>query len=185
MAQKIKKLKITRKRNGQYLQVTYKQDETTKDYQKFDATYLKTSNQPMNRELSDAVDLMIPHLLYASEKIDGSIKLDGELNYEKWFSNHDFKDDERFQHVYITGIELYGKDDNDGIKITGYWETQNTAKPVKVPFFTGVVNLDKLSENRYPLASLLCDHVDDLLTLLDRWLNKLETTPSNQLSIAV
>ena len=185
MALKIQKLKITNKRNSQYLQVTYKQDEVTKDLQKFDAKYVKTSNQPMTSQLINAIDTLLPHLLFASEKIDGTLKLNGELDYEKWFNDHDFKDDERFENCYVTGIELTGNESYEGIKILGYWETQNTAKPVKNNFFTGVIALDKMAENRYALSSLLCDHVDDLMTLVEAWLIKMETTPSNQLSIAV
>lgn len=182
---KFKKIKLTKKRKQDYLQVTFSKTDVSTDRQTFDASYVKTSNQPMTRKLSDAIDTLLPHLMFGSEKIDGTLKLDGDLNYEKWFKNHDFKDDERFENAYVTGIEFFGKDDYDGVKITGYWETANSAKPFKNNFSTPVLNLDKMAENKYALSSLLCDHIDDLITLIDGWLEKVETTPNNQLSIAV
>lgn len=182
---KFKKIKLTKKRKQDYLQVTFNKTDVSTDRQTFDASYVKTSNQPMTSKLSNAIDTFIPHLAFASEKVDGSLKLNGELDYDKWFNDHDFKDEDKFKNIYITGIEFNGKEDYDSIKIFGVWETENTAKPVKNSFFTGWIALDKTAENKYALSSLLCDHVDDLITLVDAWLEKVETTPNNQLSIAV
>jgi len=182
---KFKRINLTKKRKQDYLQVTFNKTDVSTDRQTFDASYIKTSNQPMTRKLSDAVDTLIPHLAFASERVDGTLKLNGELDYEKWFNDHDFKDDDRFKTISVTKVEFNGKEDYDSVKIHGEWYIENTAKPVKNKFFTGWIALDKTSENKYALSSLLCDHVDDLITLVDGWLEKVETTPNNQLSIAV
>lgn len=183
MERKFNKLTITQKRKKDYLRVTYNLVEVSKDRQTFDANYIKTSNQPMTRELSDAIKKLIPHLMYGSELVDSTMKLKDNLDYEAFFNKFHFQDDERFDGVEVTGVQFYGKESLDSIKIFGYKETQLTAKPFKVKIETPVINLDRMEENRYALCALLCDHVDDLETLLDNWLTKGDTLPANQVEM--
>lgn len=184
MTKRFKKLTITQKRKKPFIKVSYDDVDVTKDMQQFNVNYVKTSNQPMSKKLADAVDNFVVHLLHASEMIDGKLEL-GDYDFDKYVSEHHFKDDERYKHVYISSLEFSGKEDYDGLVIKGYRETQLTRKVKKVAFETGVIDLNRELENPYALSGNACDCVDDLVTLLTAYLEKIETTPSNQLSIAV
>ena len=105
MEKRFKKLSITQKRKKPFIKVSYDDVDVTKDLQQFNVNYVKTSNQPMSKALSDAVENFVVHLLHASEMIDGQLDL-GEHSFEDFVSEHHFKDDERYKHVYITSLEF-------------------------------------------------------------------------------
>lgn len=182
----INKVRVTRKKQKDYITVEYDKAEVSKEKQIFDARFKKTSDQPMSRLLSDGFDKLCGHLMFASELIDHSIKLDSTLDGEKWFNELKHHEDERFNGVVVTGVDFIGNDDViDSVKLYGYRETQLTEKPFKVKIETPVINLDRTAENAYPLTSLLDDHINDLHTSILAWRDKGETLTLAQQSMFV
>lgn len=138
----------------------------------WDPKWTKDSNQYLSADLDNCISRLIPHILFGAEYISEEINLDGELNYNKWFNEHDYLDDERFNGVEVTKIQFFGKDAIDSVKIWGYKMTQRTEKPFKAPLETPVIHLTKIGENYYKLVTLLDEHISNLVAALDAWLVK-------------
>ena len=135
----------------------------------------------MSRSLSDVLEKLEPHLLYSTELCDTSIILGKDIDAKKFFDNFEFREEERFRGLKVTGIDFIGNNDViDSVKLKGYRETQLTDKGFKVKFETPVINLDRAAENHYPLVHLLDEQINDLHTALLAWHQKGETLSVSQ-----
>jgi len=173
---KINKVTITTKKKRDYIAIEFDNILVSPDKQMFDEKYIKKSNQLMSRSLSDVLEKLEPHLLYSTELCDTSIILGKDIDAKKFFDNFEFRAEERFQGLKVTGIEFIGNNDViDSVKLKGYRETQLTDKGFKVKFETPVINLDRAAENHYPLVHLLDEQINDLHTALLAWHQKGET----------
>lgn len=178
---KIDKLQVTTKKKRDYIKLSFGKVEVSKEKQMFDARFTKQSDQPMSRALSDALDKLAPHLLYATELCTTEIILDEKLDARKWFDEFQFNEEERFQGLKITGVEFIGNNDVvDSVKLSGYRETQLTEKGFKVPLETQVINLDRTAETHYALVVILEEQIEALHEALIGWLEKGETLSKAQ-----
>ncbi len=172
---KYKNIKFSKKRGKDYCQVEYNHTETTTDRNiQYDAVYTKKSDQPINKVLDDCRMRMEAHLMFASEFIDSTINLDENMDYDKYFANHEHQNDNRFDGVEVTKVEFVeNKEGNlSGVKIFGTKTTQYTDKPNTNNIHTGVINLDKQSDNYYKLVVLLDAQVHDMIKAIDSWLER-------------
>lgn len=177
----IKSIKIQMKKKREYLSVSYGDAEYSKDKQQFDADYKKVSDQPMSRSLSDVLDKLEPHLLYATELCSKEIILDEKIDARKWFNEFKFNEEERFQGLQITQVDFIGNNgDIDSVKLYGYRETQETDKGFKVPLQTQVINLDRTADNHYKLVVILEEQITALYEAVEAWLLKGETLTKAQ-----
>lgn len=180
--QKFSKVIITPKKKKSFMQVNFNKKSGNLTGQQWTDQWSRKSDQLMSRELSDAVDALKPHLMFASELIDESIKLDENMDYEKWFSEGHYNDDERFSNLTITGVQFFGTEALDAVKIFGYRETEKTDKPFKVKIETPVINLDRVKENRYALVVILDEQIDTLQQKIEGWLEKGETATQGEIA---
>lgn len=179
---KINKVSIATKKKRDYLKVEFAKVEIGKEQQMFDAKFTKQSNQPASRKLSDALEKLCPHLLYATELCTTEIILDDKIDARKWFDEFKFHEEERFQGLKITGIEFIGNNDViDSVKLYGYRETQLTDKGFKVPLETQVINLDRTAENHYPLVVILEEQIQAVHDGLEAWYEKGESLTKAQM----
>lgn len=180
--QKFSKVIITPKKNKSFMQVNFNKKAVGLTGQPFSDNWSRKSDQLMSRDLDNAINRLIPHLLYASELADDSINLDGNMDYETWFKNFHYNDDERFNNVVITGVQFFGTEALDAVKLFGYKETERTAKPFKVKIETPVINLDRVAENSYPLVAILDDQINDLQLEIDEWLERGKTATQGEIA---
>lgn len=180
--QNFSKVLITKKNKQQYLKVIFSKDEVSKDGQIFDARYVKESNQLLSKSLSTAFQSLCPHLLFATTLADSSIDLDENLDYPKWFREDHWKDDERFQDVAITGIQFFGNETLESVKLFGYKEVDwtDSGKSFKVKIETPVLHLSRSENNLYPLTIQLDEQINDLVAGVEAWLEKGETMTKKQ-----
>lgn len=178
--QKFQKVILTQKRKKTLVKVIYKTTEGSKEGNTFDVKYSKESNQFLSVDLDNAFRRLIPHLMFASELIDDSIKLDRDMDYPTWFKEHHYEDDNRFHNVVITEVEFIGTEALDAVKLHGYKATSRTDKEFKVKIETPVINLDRVAENRYPLVAILDEQINDLELELTEWLEKGKTLTKSQ-----
>lgn len=188
---KYKKLTLTRKKNQVYCEVVFPDNEVAKSQEVYDVKWSKSSNQPLNKELSDCIERMIPHLLFSSEFIDNSINLNKDMDYEKWFKEFEWQkeglqQDVRFDNVDIDQIEFIENKEGglSGIKIKGHKVAVNRAKPFKNTFSSGVINLNKTDDLYYPLIVLLDEQVQEMIEAIDKWLARGRELKGTQLKIA-
>lgn len=137
--------------------------------------WTKESNQFLSADLNNCIERVIPHLMWGGEYISEEINLDGELNYNKWFNEHQYQDDDRFNGVVVTKIQFIGNEALDAVKIWGHKVTERTEKPFKAPLETPVLSLMRGGDYQYPLVVLLDEHMNNLLLALDEWLEKGKT----------
>lgn len=180
MAQKFSKVIITPKKNKSFMQVNFNKKAGNMTGQQWSDQWSRKSDQLMSRDLCDAVDALKPHLMFASELIDDSINLDENMDYEKWFSEGLYRDDERFNNLTITGVQFFGTETLDAVKIFGYRETEKTDKPFKVKIETPVINLDRVKENRYALVVILDGQIDTLQAEIEEWLEHAKTVSQGE-----
>lgn len=137
--------------------------------------WTKESNQFLSADLNNCIERIIPHILFGAEYISDEIQLDGDMNYNKWFNEHEYLDDDRFTGVEVTKIQFIGNEVLDSVKIWGHKITQRTEKPFKAPLETPVISLTRGTDHQYPLVVLLDEHMNNLLLALDNWLERGET----------
>ena len=172
----INKVSITTKKKRDYIKLELDKVEVSKDKQLFDVHWTKKSNQLMSRKLSDLMEKLEPHLLWATELTDRTIITDEKIDARKFFNEFKFRDEERFQGLKVTGIDFIGNNDViESVKLYGYRETQLTDVGFKVPIPTPVINLDRTAENHYPLVVILEEQILDLHAELLLYLEKGET----------
>jgi hypothetical protein len=164
--------RIALKKKGKktLVKLNYSQAEANKEGNSFDVKWTKESNQYLSKELDYAIESLKPHLMFASELIDESIKLNVDMDYQTWFADHHFNDDERFDNLTITQIDFIGTEALDAVKIYGYKSTTKTDKEFKVKIETPVINLDRSENNRYALASIIDTQIDTLQHEIEEWL---------------
>jgi hypothetical protein len=180
--QQFNKVIVTKKNKQQYLKVTFNKDEVSTDGQIFDARWVKESNQKMSKALSQALTSLTPHLLFATKLADSSIKLDQKLDYPKWFREDHWKDDERFEDVTITGVQFFGNETLESVKLFGYKEVDWTesGKSFKNKIETPVLHLSRSENNLYPLTVQLDEQIGDLTAAVELWLEKGDTLSKKQ-----
>lgn len=188
---KYKKLEITRKKGQVFCKVFFPDAEKSNTQEVYDVEWSKSSNQPLNKELSDCIEKMIPHLLFSSEFIDNSINLDKDMDYEKWFNEFEWQkeglqQDVRFDNVDVDKIEFVENKDGflSGINIHGHKVAVKRSKPFKNTFKSGVIRLNKEEDSYYPLVVLLEAQVQDMILAIDKWLAKGRELKGGQLKIA-
>lgn len=167
--QKIKSIEVKQKGNKQSVKVNYRQkefNEVTKDF--IEANIIKQSTQYMSTELSNAIDCLSPHLMWLTDLASETISFKKATEYEKWFDNHEFKDDERFQEVYISKIVFFGEEKVDSVKIFGYKLATRYSKGHKCNLDTPQVALDR-ETSEYPLIVQLDEHIDNIVKLIEKW----------------
>jgi|SRR5215217_1021693 len=179
---KFNKVNITKKNKQQYLKVTFNKDEVSPDGQVFDAKYVKESNQKLSKALSQSLQSLTPHLLFATKLADSEIDLDENLDYPKWFKEDHWKDDVRFEDVTITGVQFLGNEVLESVKLFGHKEVDwtDSERTFKVKLETGVIHLDRSEINRYPLVVQLEEQIDSLCQDIEAWLEKGETLTKKQ-----
>lgn len=187
---KYKKIEITRKKGQVYCKVFFPDAEKATTQEVYEVEWSKSSNQPLNKELSDCIERMIPHLLFSSEFIDNSINLNKDMDYEKWFAEFEWQkeglqQDGRFDNVDIDKIEFVENKDGflSGINIFGHKVAVNRPKPIKNPFKSGIIRLNKEDDNYYPLVSILDVQVQDMILAIDKWLAKGKELKKGQLKL--
>lgn len=188
---KYKSLELKRKKGQVFCKVIFPDAEKSNTQEVYDVEFSKSSNQPLNKELSDCIERMIPHLLFSSEFIDNSINLDKDMDYEKWFAEFEWQkqglqQDVRFDNVDIDKIEfIEDKDGNlSGINIHGHKVAVNRSKPFKNTFKSGIIRLNKEDDLYYPLVSILDEQVQDMILAIDKWLAKGRELRDGQMRIA-
>lgn len=175
------------KRKKDYCKVGFNQIETTgKGLEHFNALYTKQSDQPITKSISDCRFRLEAHLMFASELIDGSIDLDENMDYEKYFKEFQHQKDERFDGVEVTKVEFIPNKEGElhGVKIYGKKVTQFTDKPYTNKFSTPVIQLNKESDNYYKLVTILDEQVHDLVKSIDDYVEKAQRRQDAQLKIA-
>lgn len=180
--QKISRVVITNKKKNSLMTVVFNKKAVGLSGQPVNDKWTRESDQLMSRDLSNAVDVLIPHLLFGSKLIGTSIDLDENMDYEKWFAESHYNDDERFEDIYITQVKFIGTEALDAVKIYGYKLVEWNDRPFKVKIETPVINLDRVKENHYPLVSLLDTQVDTLLTETEEWLERGKTATQGELA---
>lgn len=167
---KYSKIQLTHKKKKTLVKIFYNQTEVSLAGDQTTAEYTKKTNQYMSKALDEAVKVFKPHLLFGSELAGTYIKLDENLDYQKWFKTGKWEDDERFDGVQVTEIIFIGNDVLDAVHIKGYRTKQRSAKPFNVKIETGVLNLDRVAEQHYPLVVLLDEHCNTLLFEIEEYL---------------
>ena len=188
---KYKKITITRKRGQVYCEVTFPASEVAKTQEVYDVKWVKSSNQPLTKNLSDCIERLIPHVLFSSEFIDNSINLNKDMDYEKWFKEFEWQkeglqQDVRFDNVDIDKVEFIENKEGmlSGVNITAHKTAVNRDKPIKNSFKSGVINLNKTDDMYYPLVSILDEQVQDMILAIDDWLARGKELKGSQLKIA-
>lgn len=190
---KYKKLELTRKKGQVFCKVFFPDNEVSKTQEVYDVEWAKSSNQPLNADLSNCIERMIPHLLYSSEFIDVSIKLNVDHDFEQWFREFEWQkkglqEDGRFDNVDIDKIVFVeDKDGNlSGVNIFGHKMAMNRSKPFKNAFKSGVIRLNKDEDQYYPLVTILDGQVNDMILAIDKWLEAgKELKKGSQLRVAI
>lgn len=185
---KYNKINFTTKRNKDYCTVEYNDTETSgKGQEYFNVVNTKKTDQPITKELSDVRMRMEAHLMFASELVDNAINLDENMDYDKYFLNHEHQNDNRFDGVEVTSIEFVANKAGDlaGVKITGKKITQCTDKPFANVIKTPVINLNKESDNYYRLVTILDAQVHDLILAIDNFIARGLALKNSQLKVAV
>lgn len=190
---KYKKIELTKKKRQTFCKVFFPDNEVSKTQEVYDVEWAKSSNQPLNKELSDCIERMIPHLMFSSEFIDNSINLDVDMDYDKWFKEFEWQkkglqEDHRFDNVDIDKIVfIEDKEGNlSGVNIFGHKMAMNRSKPFKNPFKSGVIRLNKDEDIYYPLVTILDSQVHDMILAIDKWLETgKELKKGSQLRVAI
>ncbi len=165
-----KKIEVTVKSKKQFVKVDFSKVETNKDKQYFNTEWSKKSDQPINKDLSNAFDKLIPHLMFGTTLADKSIDLDENMDYQKWFDEHHYADDERFDGVVVTKVHFFGNNNVESVKLFGHKLIEEFGKPFKVKIETPVLALDRHAENKYPLVVELEAVANDIQVLTKKWL---------------
>lgn len=176
------------KRSKEYCTIEYNSKESGASVQQvYDVKNIKTTDQPITKELSDLRMNMEAHLMWASEFIDGGIDLDEKLDYETYFKTNQHQHDKRFEGVEVTKIEFVPNKEGElhGVKIYGKKVTQYTDKPFTNPIKTPVIQLNKESDNYYKLVSIIDGQVNDLIIEIGNFLEKAKAVKDSQLRVAI
>lgn len=176
------------KRSKEYCTIEYNSKESGSTIQQvYEVKNIKTTDQPITKELSDLRMNMEVHLMYASEIIDGGIDLDEKMDYESYFKNNDQQKDKRFEGVEVTKIEFIPNKAGElhGVKVYGKKVTQYTDKPFTNVIKTPVIQLNKESDNYYKLVIILDKQVDKLIGEITNFLEKAKAMKDSQLKVAV
>lgn len=180
--QKIRSFEVKRKGKKQIVTAKYSNkefNEPTKDF--VDVEITKKSNQYISKKLSDAIDCLVPHLLWLTDLVEDGLSFKDTTEYEKWFSEHHFKDRKEFENVFIDKVLFYGDEQVDSIKIYGHKLASRYTKGFKVKLETPQVAFeDTKGDEEYPLLSILAGHIDDIEALINKYLFEGETLSKNE-----
>lgn len=184
MGQKFRQLDIQKKGKKHKIKVSFNKDEVSKEGNVWSAKYSKETDQYLSQQLSDNINALVPHLLWTTELISEDLKLDGDLDYKKYFKDNEYLDDPRFDNVELTKIQFIGKEQLDAIKLFGFKKTTKVSKGFKVKIETPVINLDRTKEDAYALVTILEAQLSDLEYSLEKYLEDGHTlTKAQQLSL--
>lgn len=173
--QKFSKIIITPKKKNSLMEVRFNKTSVGMGGNQLKDAWSRKSNQLMSKDLNNCIERLIPHLMFASELADRSLKLDKDMDYNRWFEEFLFTEDKRFDGVVITSVQFIGKDTLDAVKLYGYKETEFTDKPFKVKIETPVISLVRTNENSYPLVAILDTQIDTLQHEIEEWLERGKT----------
>jgi len=172
--QKFKSIDVKKKGAKHTIKVVYNKDEVSKDRDVWNAEYSKKTNQYLSVALQASLDGLIPHLLWSTELISDELVLDGELNYPKYFREHEFRKDERFDGVEISKIVFFGKEKLDAVKLYGFKRTTKVSRGFNVKIETPQINLDRESQD-YALLTILDEQMHDLMVELEAYVEELSS----------
>ena len=184
--QKIKSFEVKRKGKKQTVTAKYSGqefNEPTKEFVNVEVT--KKSNQYISKALSDAIDVLVPHLLWLTDLVQDGLTFKDATEYEKWFSEHQFKDKKEFENVFIDKVVFYGEEQIDAVKIYGHKLATRYTEGFKVKLETPQVAFEnQKGSEEYPLLQILAGHIDDVETLINKYLFEGETlTRAEQLTM--
>ena len=165
-----KQIEVTAKGKKQFMKVAFSKVETNREKQMFNTEWSKKSDQPLTKDLSNAIDKLIPHLMFGTTLADSSINLDENMDYPKWFAEHHYNDDERFDGVVVNKVAFYGNNNVESVKLYGYKLIEEFGKPFKVKIETPVIALDRHAENKFPLVVNLEEMCNDIQVLAKAWM---------------
>lgn len=170
--QKIKSFEVKRKGSKQIVTAKYTGKEFNEPTQEFvNVEVTKKSSQYVSTKLSDAIDVLIPHLLLLTDLVKDGMSFKDATEYEKWFSEHQFKDRAEFENVFIDKVMFYGEEQVDSIKIYGHKLATRYTEGFKVKLETPQVAFeDTKGDEEYPLLSVLAGHIDDVEALIGKYL---------------
>lgn len=181
MATRIISAHLTKKNT---LKVKYKQQEVGKNglEEVFDSELAKSSNQEIHRDLDVALHNLVPHLMFSTGLIDGSVAIPPTIKDEEYFQKFHWQDDKRFEGVSVTGVKTFGKHVVEGIYI--YGQVENEHGDV-TSFRSPLISLDISPENKYQLNHILNPQWATVETEIDKYIFELKNvkTITNQLSI--
>ena len=167
-----KQIEVTVKSKKQFMKVAFSKVETNREKQMFNTEWSKKSDQPLTKDLSNAIDKLIPHLMFGTTLADESIDLDENMDYQKWFDGHHYNDDSRFDGVVVNKVAFFGNNNVESVKLYGFKLIEEFGKPFKVKIETPVIALDRHADNRYPLVVELEAVANDIQVLTKEWLEK-------------
>lgn len=181
MASRIISAHVTKKGT---LKAIFKQDEIGKNIAEdvFNAELSKKTSQKIHRDLENAFDAFIPHLMFSTQLIDKSVAIPTNISDEDYFKKWHFEDDRRFDGIKITGIKTFGKHAVEGIYIYGHKKTEHgDIVELKSP----LISFDHNPENKYPLHVLASSSYETLEDEINKYLFELkdEKTITNQLEM--
>lgn len=176
---KFKSLTLKKKGKKHSIQVVYTKQEVNKQQDIWDAEYSKKTNQYLSQELDWEITGLTPHLLWTNELISSDLSLDKSLDYKKYFADHSFAEDERFDNIHITKILFFGSEQLDSVKLFGYKETSLVSRGFKSPLQTPQITLDREKQD-YALLTILDEQINNLLIELERYLEEGHTLSKNQ-----
>lgn len=178
--QKFRQLDIQKKGKKHKIKVGFKKDEVSKESNIWNAKYTKETDQYLSVELQNNINALIPHLLWATELISEDIKLDGDLDYPKWFKENKYLDDHRFDNVELTKIMFIGKEQLDAVKLFGFKKTTKVGRGFKVKIETPQINLDRTKPDAYALVTIIEAQLSDLEYSLEKYLEDGHTLTKSQ-----
>lgn len=180
--QKIKSFEVKRKGKKQTVTAKYSGqefNEPTKEFVNVEVT--KKSNQYISKALSDAIDVLVPHLLWLTDLVQDGLSFKDATEYEKWFSEHQFKDKKEFENVFIDKVVFYGEEQVDAVKIYGHKLATRYTEGFKAKLETPQVAFEnQKGSEEYPLLTILGGHIDDIETLINKYLFEGETLSKNE-----
>lgn len=170
--QKIKSFEVKRKGKKQTVTAKYSGqefNEPTKEFVNVEVT--KKSSQYISKALSNAIDVLCPHLLWLTDLVEDGLSFKDATEYEKWFSEHQFKDKKEFENVFIDKVLFYGEEQIDSVKIYGYKLATRYSEGFKVKLETPQVAFEnQKGDEEYPLLTILGGHIDDVEALINKYL---------------
>jgi len=168
----IKFKRIDLANSGQAVKFGFLQSEATREGEVVEKNYkMVTVDKGPHDDFANTFIKMVPHLLYSMQLAKAKI-----LRPE-WFDEYKFLDDERFENVTVTGIDIIDKEDVLKIRLYGRKTTDNgDVCALNSPW----IDLYDGGPERYILQAVLADNYRVLIQEADQYWNKQKYAPNPQ-----